>query len=311
MIKVTSDVPGIASAAPQTRSHVVPDFSEKLFANQNRASSSASSPVSAGSHKPASGPAQPRSASKAPRSGATNEASPSVPKPSGEADARPELPASARESEQGGRRISTLISGAVYPTGDVAIHAGMIAPSVGLAEGEVAWERIYAEHLVANGYLSVVDRVTSKEESPERQTTIGGWNELLVASAQSLSAPEARAGLADTQTAIDEGNPVEGPILQAAEAVGMHIATGSGSEIPLQGPSTAMDASWAQRLIRVTQGPDGVKTAWLRDFGLDAESFGSVAEWLRRNALSAGIRVDRVVINGREIWRAAIPERGC
>lgn len=64
--------------------------------------------------------------------------------------------------------------------------------------------------------------------------------------------------------------------------------------------------SWPQRLLRWTEDGDG-GTAWVRDFNLAPEQYGSVVALLHELALAQGRMLRRVMLNGHVLWQSPSP----
>ncbi|WP_266158303.1 hypothetical protein [Dyella silvatica] len=60
---------------------------------------------------------------------------------------------------------------------------------------------------------------------------------------------------------------------------------------------------WARQLLRISyQGQTA--TLWLRDFHLDDAQRSALTEHVLAHALSMGQPITRLVVNGKEVWRA-------
>lgn len=67
---------------------------------------------------------------------------------------------------------------------------------------------------------------------------------------------------------------------------------------------------WLLRLCRWLEQKGHDPSVWLRDYRLDQADAHQLAEALRMHANEQGIRLERIVVNGRELWRApdALPK---
>lgn len=61
---------------------------------------------------------------------------------------------------------------------------------------------------------------------------------------------------------------------------------------------------WLLRLCRWLEQKGHDPSVWLRDYRLDRADAHQLAEALRMHASEQGIRLERIVVNGRELWRA-------
>lgn len=94
---------------------------------------------------------------------------------------------------------------------------------------------------------------------------------------------------------------------------------GSGGYLPL--PAAAVDVEsgdasspaatrtwaampWLVRLFRWLEQKGHDPSIWLRDYRLDQADAHQLAEALRAHASEQGVRLERIVVNGRELWRA-------
>jgi hypothetical protein len=65
-------------------------------------------------------------------------------------------------------------------------------------------------------------------------------------------------------------------------------------------------APWAKQLIRWLEQQGHAPALWIRDYALDASAAQQMADSLRTLSQQQGIRLERIVVNAREIWRAPI-----
>jgi hypothetical protein len=68
--------------------------------------------------------------------------------------------------------------------------------------------------------------------------------------------------------------------------------------------STQMAAPWTARLIRWLERQGLAPAVWIRDYALDAAAAQQVATLVHALAQEQGIRLERIVVNARELWRA-------
>lgn len=216
--------------------------------------------------------------------------------------------ASAVESEIGDQERSTEFNGAsALPDLMLkGVEAGTL--SIGLLPEQVAWSRIYPEHLIASGYLSVVDTTEREVDAASEHVAQDGLEIAAkvstatpVADGQAAAAKEATTSPSDPWLSSNAG--FEDPAISSADA--------EVSSSPRVTNAIALaDHIWAERLMRLTRHSDGEATVWLRDFALKESDLTPVVSRLVQRGRESGFRIGRVVINGREIWRAVYGEGG-
>lgn len=198
---------------------------------------------------------------------------------------------SSGEGEEVGNRTVPMLAGGETD-----------ALSIGLLPGQVAWSRIYPEHLVASGYLSVVDTAKSEgsvaaehivgdklENSPNMDTATPVANGEATAMSNAMMSssdplPLSRTGLEDQARSAADADIASSP--QALDAI------------------TLADHVWAERLMRLTRDHDGEATVWLRDYGLKESGLTPLVSRLIQRGRESGLQIGRIVINGREVWCA-------
>ena len=63
-------------------------------------------------------------------------------------------------------------------------------------------------------------------------------------------------------------------------------------------------ASWVERLVRWVEQTGHDPEIWIRDYALDRGTASRMAETVRALSQEQGVRLERIVINARELWRA-------
>ena len=181
-------------------------------------------------------------------------------------------------------------------------------PPIGLLSGMLTWSRVFPEHLVASGYLSMVDMAGREANVRAEQNALEGpsadiheWDVTAPAPPPDLiqDFPEA-----ESTSALD---PLSQPMAgneETAASIDLEVMPSS----QISGAATLADHLWAERLIRLTRDGHGASTVWLRDYGLKENELESVAAELRLCGQQEGVLIGRVVINGHEVWRAATSE---
>lgn len=84
-------------------------------------------------------------------------------------------------------------------------------------------------------------------------------------------------------------------------ADGVDDGIGSSTKLGQQGAFVP----WPLRLLRWLTDGNGEVTAWLRDYSLGDDNADSVVRLLHTMSNEQGVRLNRIVLNGRELWRAA------
>lgn len=182
---------------------------------------------------------------------------------------------------------------------------GTSTPSIGLLSGTLTWSRVYPEHLIASGYLSMVDTAAHDGDVPSEAAWVGPDTNI-PSSGMSTATPTVAldpdgAG-AMAKSPFDASHQ---PIANAGTVTWTDPDSEAASSARQLDAAVLADHFWAERLMRLTRDGDGHSTVWLRDYRLKANDFGPVVAKLRWHGQREGVPIDRVVINGREVWRAA------
>lgn len=197
------------------------------------------------------------------------------------------------------------------PFEDASAATDMLEPSAGILSGEVTWARVFSEHLISNGYLSVIDEA-ARDGGPSSEEFEAGKPD------ETCATPPPREQ--DFAASDTDGNPAASTTVLAgmfsrsatcSDATrAAHVEQDVESEAHMVGPSMMTNESWAQRLIRLTRGEKGLHTIWLRDFSLKQREIGPLAERLRREIQVENFPIARIVVNGRVVWQAPQFGRG-
>lgn len=182
--------------------------------------------------------------------------------------------------------------------------------ATGLLSGMLTWSRVYPEHLIASGYLSEIDTAGS-----ERNVWRSGWD----APGPGVDVHGSGVNIPASPPDVDL-HPAETLPVSGFDSSARSIASAIASKAPGPGPeamsSRELDATvpadhfWAERLVRLTPDSKGRNTLWLRDYRLDEGDLVRAAKELKQRHERESGPVGRIVINGREIWRAPDSEGG-
>jgi len=185
----------------------------------------------------------------------------------------------------------------------VPVCKGSSSSVIGVLCEMLTWSRVYPAHLIGSPYLSVVDMTGSNGNAPpERDARIVSGMDA------SESHVSAKAVTFDLKTQAAAGFS---PNASCEPTASIKVTIVADSDPKVASLSQELDATvltdhfWAERLMRLTNGSDGRSTVWLRDYALKESDFEPVATELRQRAGQEGVLIGRVVINGREIWRAS------
>jgi hypothetical protein len=191
--------------------------------------------------------------------------------------------------------------GGVSWAGNVQLPPGHNAATATTNEA-VTLTRVFEQHWFANGYLSIVDNMRNGRPSPDSRA-IGATSrsEVPVASATTAAlVPMAVSGSSGQPPA-----PGPWPVLMEAPA---GIADDQPQSVErlarALGPLIVADQPWPESLLRVCPRPGGKVSLWLRDYSLPPQSIPPLVDRLRQQALSAGIALERVVVNGNTAWQS-------
>jgi hypothetical protein len=121
-----------------------------------------------------------------------------------------------------------------------------------------------------------------------------------------MTTAEAAAPAASMSIGVPGGmDPVSWPV--ALESLA-HAADAPARSIErlarTRGPLVAADQPWPERLLRVSQKPDGTASLWVRDYTLAPQAIGPLVAHLRQLALQDGVALERVGVNGSLVWHS-------
>jgi hypothetical protein len=152
--------------------------------------------------------------------------------------------------------------------------------------------------LMASGHLAHVNAMSGM---PGQAAVLGGAHPVAGAQAAATAAAPASISMSSgSSLPIFDGRgiPVEAMLSQSATRSRDDVATlkTMSSHAPAAAEWLARWMKWIER-----EGHDAV--VWLRDFSIDEDQAARVVEGLRGFALAQGVGLERIVVNGRELWR--------
>ncbi|WP_046655880.1 hypothetical protein [Lysobacter capsici] len=158
--------------------------------------------------------------------------------------------------------------------------------------------------LSANGRLS---QLLSATPRPDGQG--------LASSPARDAATRANASLADAWVEYsirhlaqaDAASPQVLPMPNLADPLQSSAASSGESTASASAPRNASDgaaAPWAARLLRWIESEGGDATLWIRDYRLDPDAAQRLSRLMHTLAEEHGTQLQRIVVNGREHWRA-------
>lgn len=160
--------------------------------------------------------------------------------------------------------------------------------------------RVYGVHLLASTYLS--ELVARGAPDPEALLDV-----TLPAMANTPSQPHVAASdvlddMSGTNhdTSLHEEVVAMLSVLVKGEAIEPASHVQSSSSVSLA--STASTMLWPESSLRLTRQRDGSAVIWLRDYRMPEEGASHVVDVLVKGAETAGIRLGRIILNGREVW---------
>ncbi|WP_017462630.1 hypothetical protein [Dyella ginsengisoli] len=159
--------------------------------------------------------------------------------------------------------------------------------------------RLYEQHAVANPFLSIISSVQeSTAVLASGQSEVSG--RILQPRQSSESALPSRTGASPMDPAFG---------LEPAETMAAARASAGDDPLehdwgaPLMGSVAAESQLWLQRLAKVTTSSGGETTLWIRDYRAPIATSSEAIESFRSYAREQGRDIQRIVMNGVEIWR--------
>jgi len=159
--------------------------------------------------------------------------------------------------------------------------------------------RVYGVHLLAGTYLS--ELATRKHSNTDAESDIA------VSDAASLQMQEVAPDVPSvsdqtTSIALLRKGLTAAMSFVVQDEVGMaaNIPQSSGAARLTSEAASAM--SWPPSSLRLTKQRDGSSVIWLRDYRMSDEDTSRLVEALLSGAEAEGIRLGRIILNGREVW---------
>jgi hypothetical protein len=187
-------------------------------------------------------------------------------------------------------------------TSDVATQEqlGVAVQPTGITEALLG-SRVFGVHLLASTYLS---ELTAQGESGTG--TLPG----VTSSTMANTSPQLQSAVSEVPLDFSETSHNASLHEEVAVALGVlvkseateatsHSQPVSGASIALEGASTML---WPESLLRLTRERDGSAVIWVRDYRMSDEGASQVVDALVKGAETAGIRLGRIILNGREVW---------
>jgi hypothetical protein len=211
---------------------------------------------------------------------------------------RPHVPPASRHGHAHGHEpMPEEVSAASSPKPDPAHQHDAIAPLDQPSSLAGLSARIYPQSLRVIGYLSMLGAGDARAVAQGTAAATSWPPPAQASSASDLCAPSPVLPEAAFRDVAETGAGAQAAIAAPApvpEHGDIAIEAVAGGDTP--GPA----AEWARRLVRFE---GGTATLWIRDFRLDPAQRQALAAQLREHARGMGRTVDRVMVNGEEIWR--------
>lgn len=165
---------------------------------------------------------------------------------------------------------------------------------------QVTWTRVFAQHWLANGYLSLVVQPDAQPVLAEPQSASGP----VFKTSMPASPPLAARGSHSPRTRVHGDLPLPEPVPQTVSVSPEQESTGMADRLSRSlAPVVAADRAWAERLVRISRRGDGATTLWLRDFSLSPEQVDRTVRSLIDQATHEGLSLHRIMVNGHPVWQ--------
>lgn len=162
--------------------------------------------------------------------------------------------------------------------------------------------RVFGVHLFAGAYLSELYASTHDAGSSALSNAVPSGLEGMAAERRDV-APGASSGTAFAMGAAstqDAVTPAIGLFARTvAEAAGKEFRPAAAAGLA---PETSREVLWPEDSLRLTKQADGSLALWLRDYRMDDAQAARVADAMAMEARARGMRLDKILWNGREVW---------
>lgn len=173
--------------------------------------------------------------------------------------------------------------------------------TIASSPAEVTWTRLFAQHWLANGYLSLVVQPDAQAVLAEPVTASGPVSKTSLP----VSPPLRASGLRLPRARVEGDLPLPEPMPEAVRDSREQETMGMADRLSRSlAPVVAADRVWADRLVRISRREDGAAVLWLRDFSLVPEQIGRTVQSLIDEARHEGLSLHRIMVNGHPVWQA-------
>jgi hypothetical protein len=214
---------------------------------------------------------------------------PAMPKPEVNLPQVAHVSAKLFDGTAAGIAIQEQLSVAVQPTGITQALLG---------------SRVYGVHLLAGTYLSELEARAYPTLAAVPDMAVSTMAEIppLMSVGQSDASPVS----SDTASVapLHEEAMAMLNLLAKDETVMAASHASPSSEVSIVS-AEASTMLWPESSLRLTKQRDGSTVIWLRDFRMPAEGASHVVDALVRAARTEGIRLGKIVLNGREVWTSS------
>jgi hypothetical protein len=161
--------------------------------------------------------------------------------------------------------------------------------------------RVYGVHLLASTYLSELATRGEPDTEVIPATTLPSM-------ADTLSPPHAVISeVPPNLSSTPQSAPLHEEVVAVLSLLVNREVSGATSHTPSSTSVSiaSMEAStmlWPESSLRLTKQRDGSAVIWLRDYRMPNEGASQVMDLLTKGAEAAGIRLGRIILNGREVW---------
>jgi hypothetical protein len=194
----------------------------------------------------------------------------------------------------------------------VATSTQAVSPvtPIGITEAFLG-ARVFGLHLSAQGYLSELGALDLPGETKQEGVTAVSSSHK-AANIAGAAAEEFATTLTPSATAGGVANTVvAGPVSVADVSAGrVELVHNVDAAASIAVAASDEAVQWSERALRFSRdGGKGV-TAWLRDYRLKESELGQVLGSLTAHTREQGMTLQRIVLNGREVWTSSAHPQG-